>query len=356
MTDAKIIPLPDLKQIEATAANWIARFERDDLSSEDHAEFQSWFAQSEQHKASFLRLNDLWGGLDILENLKDIAVSDDVVECVEQSKNGSANMFFRKLATWSIAASLIVLSVGGLYQLAFFNTADFEAKYQTTIGEQQTVALPDGSDMLLNTGTVAEVKFSRSGRNIFLETGEAFFNVAEDASRPFVVSTEKGSVTAVGTAFSVSLRGENVDVVVTEGRVALSSAVKTTEGSQATLRYEKTLMEITAGQTVAFSDRVEHLGQIELDVIDQKLDWRDGVLSFKGEPLEQVIADVSPYTSLSIEIHGEDLKQQPIGGYFKVGEIESLFEALSLMANVKVERLDNEQIRLYRDDIDHKIR
>lgn len=347
MTDSKIIPLPDLKQIETDAARWIMRLDDGDASQEDQAAFKDWLGQSEQHRSTFLRLNDLWGGLDILEDLKDIAASDDVVGIVEQSRKHPARAIARNLATWSIAASLLMVSLIAFYQLEYAGINKFEADYQTTVGEQQRVVLPDGSEILLNTGTIASVDFSRAARNIYLQQGEAFFDVARDTSRPFTVSTDKGSVKALGTAFSVSLRGDSVGVVVTEGRVALSSGNKETKGRE---DLDHTLMEVTAGQSVAFAEKVERLSQVEPEFIEQELDWRDGVLGFNGEPLEQVIADISPYTSLSIEIDGEALKQQPIGGYFKVGEIESLFEALSLMANVKVEHVNDEQIRLYRDE------
>ena len=354
MTDSKIIPLPDLKQIEEEAARWIVRLEDGDATAQEQAEFRTWYAQSVQHRTSIEHLNKLWGGLDILDSLNDIAVSGDIQESLKQRTHRIEYPVIRRVAAWSIAVSIAILAIGTSYQLNIFSNPNFEATYETAIGEQEVVNLPDGSKIILNTDSVARVKYSHSAPDIYIASGETFFDVAKDKSKPFTVRTKKHLVTAVGTAFSVSLLNDQVEVVVTEGRVVISSVpllpVEDRGPSEDITQAPETLIEVTAGQSVTSTRRIERIDKIEPEAIEQILDWRDGIISFTGEPLEEVIASISPYTSLTIEIDGEGLKQQPIGGYFKVGETVALFEALKLMANIKTEYMENGHIRLYRDE------
>ena len=348
MTDRKIVPLTDSKKIEATAAHWIMRSDDGDLSAADQIEFDAWLAKSEHHRAAFKRLQGVWGQLDALNELNDYAASMNSTETA--ASRATVLSYFRfpqKPLEWCVAASLIVVVIAGLFQTGVFNSAEFSASYETAVGEQQTIDLPDGSTVILNTNSQVEVDYSRFTRNIFLAKGEAYFDVAKNSSAPFVVRTGRGSITAVGTAFSVRLQEAKINVVVTEGRVALSPIVEIDNALVADVISAPVLMEVTAGQSVAFAERIESLEPIEPAAIERELDWRDGVINFKGESLEQVISDISPYTSLVINIDGEELRQQPIGGYFKVGEIEALFDALKIMANIEVERTDNEHVRLY---------
>lgn len=348
MTNHKIVPLPDSKKIEADAALWIMRSDDGELPEADRSELDAWLAKSEKHRAAFKRLQGAWGQLDVLNELNDYAASMDIDETVSSRIAAlSYSRLPRKPVEWCIAASLVIVTIAGLFQTSVFNSSEFSASYVTAVGEQQTIDLPDGSTIILNTSSQVEVDYLHSTRDIFLAKGEAYFDVVENRSAPFVVRTGRGRVTAVGTAFSVRLQEEKVNVVVTEGRVALSPFVKTEGMFEADIISAPVLMEVTAGQTVAFAQRVESLELIEPAAIERELDWRDGVIKFTGEPLEQVIDDISPYTSLVIEIDGEELRQQPIGGYFKVGEIEALFDALKIMANVEVDRTDNERVRLY---------
>lgn len=99
----------------------------------------------------------------------------------------------------------------------------YSAEYRTAIGEQQDVSLPDGSSILLNTHTSLNVQFSKERRSVFLDAGEAHFEVAHDPDRPFVVATKVGVVRAVGTAFTVYVRDdEETEGTVTDGVVEVS--------------------------------------------------------------------------------------------------------------------------------------
>ncbi|RLA51307.1 MAG: hypothetical protein DRR42_10690, partial [Gammaproteobacteria bacterium] len=164
---------------------------------------------------------------------------------------------------------------------------------------------------------------------------------------PFFVHASKGVATAVGTAFTVRMHEDKLEVTVAEGRVALSGLLETEISRRDDpLSPVDPVMEVTAGQNAIFDEKVEHIEYLEPSALNRKLSWREGVLAFSGEPLSNVIADISRYTDVTIEIRGEDLRGLPVAGYFKVGEVEAILQALELMADVKVERVSEKFVRL----------
>ncbi len=346
MTDQTIISLPDLKAVDETAAHWIMHLEDGTASKAVRAEFQEWYVQSDRHKDAIDKLSSLWAGMDMLTDLNDMAIAGADMATAKQNRSPITRQIISGLIAASIFLVIGFVVVQNIADLKFSHT------YATKIGEQETVHLPDGSDIILNTNTEIHVEFTKFARNIKLERGEAYFQVAKDKTKPFSVQTEKGTVTAVGTAFSVRVLEQKIDVVVTEGRVALSAIPKTLTDQSAKQPVKtaalRTIMEVTAGQAASFAGHVESLAPITHAAIEHKLDWRDGVLAFKGETLEQVVTNIARYTELFIDISDADLRQQPIAGYFKVGETEALFDALNIMAGVEIEYVAVGHIRLYR--------
>ena len=323
----------------------------DDPTKEDLKALSAWLKQSDTHQSVFEELSALWGNLDALKALPDYAESNDTKEALNHSSSFFSN--WRK-SFFAIAASTLIC-VGLASYLFLFQHQEVNASYVTKTGKQRDIDLPDGSVITLNSGTAIDVNFEQDVRNIYLKKGEAFFQVAPDKSRPFSVQTKNGVVTAVGTAFTVRVQDENMDVLVTEGKIALTATddflqtpKKNSADNKLTNLHASTLVELTAGQNVVFNQQVEEIKTMRPDEAEKKLDWRDGVLVFKGESLEQVIADVSRYTEMHIEIAGDDLKTQPIAGYFKVGETEALFDALHMMSDIEVERVSPNRVRLYK--------
>lgn len=346
MAQDNIIPLPDTDRIEEEASVWVMRLSDGALSEDDKAAFARWLNESAQHKDAFDRLSEFWDGLDFVEGLADYAESDVARASVRQERAARRYRMLAPAVKGGIAASIIAICGIVAFQL-LRAPASFEGAYRTAVGEQQTVDLPDGSRIILNTNSGVEVAFDGATRAIRLTRGETYFDVASDKQRPFSVATAKGVVTAVGTAFSVRLRDRTLNVVVTEGRVALRAAEPQTQNG-AVLAPVPQSVELSAGQSAIVDQGVEDVSTVQPAALQKAIDWQDGELSFKGETLEQVIADIGRYTNVRIEIGDDNLRQQKIVAYYKVGDVERLFEALNVMANVQVERIDENHVRLYR--------
>lgn len=342
-----VVSLPDMKDVEAQAAGWIMRFEDGDASDQDYAAFQAWQNTSEHHRNAFERLAGLWGALDIVEELNDYAAADDSVLLIEENARPRWRSFARRSVLSAFAASFALI-VGTVVAFDVFQ-GHHQGVYQTAIGERKLVNLPDGSIIELNTNSLVEVNYSRSTRDIHLIRGEAYFDVAANKDRPFSVYAGKGVVTAVGTAFTVHLRDKTIEVLVSEGRVSLASIPVNKEMSGADFNQEiliEPLLEITAGQHAVFEDEIKQLAYLEEKVLDRRLAWREGILVFVGEPLSNVVESISRYTDITIEIEDSELRDLPIAGNFKVGEVEAMFEAISIMTNVQIERVSSKYVRL----------
>jgi transmembrane sensor len=342
----KIVFLSDLSQIEREAAEWIARLDGDDLSDEDAAALAAWRQQSSQHEAAFERVSRLWGGMKVLEELKDHAAADDVTEVLQKDGNEGRTLIGRRMLVGASAASLVAAGGAAIYKFARNTAETFTDAFQTAIGEQRVIDLPDGSQVILNTASAAEIRYDKNARIVRLTKGEAYFDVAPNKARPFSVETGNGVVTAVGTAFSVRIDHGRMDVLVAEGRVAI--APKSSASHARSGEGGARLMEMSAGQLARIDQRVESISMIEGAALEHELDWRDGMLSFKGETLEQVIKVLSRYTDTEIEIASPQLGQQRIDAYYRVGDVEALFQALNIMSGIEVERVDERHVRLYR--------
>ncbi len=347
-TENNVVSLPSAEAIEAEAASWFAKLQREDVSAEDRLSFRAWLAQSERHRETFDRLAMLWGELEILTELNDLS------EPISPSDGARpfAEMGVSRRTFGTMAASLATVLVGGGSYVAYRRVNLREvAQFATKVGEQKTVVLSDGSTVQINTDSRVDVDFSFDARRVRLVRGEAHFEVAKDKRRPFSVFAAGGVVRAVGTAFAVRVQADQkVEVTVQEGRVALAALAVTSSLPSASDDEEASLQnqigELTAGQSAVFTESVEQISQLPQAELNRKLSWRQGVLAYAGEPLAAVIEDISRYTDVTIEIVDPALEERPVGGYFQVGEVDALLDALEVTFGLPVERVDAQLVRV----------
>lgn len=191
-----------------------------------------------------------------------------------------------------------------------------ETHFQTAIGQQAAVALPDGSSFDLNTNSRVGVEYSGRSRVIRLERGEAYFKVAHDTHRPFWVHAGDRWVRAVGTAFNVYLRPSGVQVIVSEGTVKVVNA--TSEDSPPSdASSTQSAAAVTAGEQADAHGRAEVIRALNSAQLSRLLAWRKSSLYFQDEPLGEVVDELMRYTTLKIEIVDDSLRQLPVGGTFQ---------------------------------------
>ncbi|WP_411818632.1 FecR family protein [Hyphococcus sp. DH-69] len=344
MNDKNVVELPDNDLIEEEAALWVMRLEDDAMTTETRLDFGAWIKQSTRHRQAFERMSDMWDVADLLEEYNRI----DPLK-VESSGVPVAKKWI--MASGAIAASLMVVISAFVFGLGPWAPSSQEDAFRTAIGEQRTIQLADGSIMILNTDTQVAVDIDRAARIIRLAKGEAHFEVAKEKHRPFQVHVDQGLVQAVGTAFTVRLRGEEVEVTVAEGVVELfTQDVNTAQAKEKKIDAEwRSLTALSMNESAVFDEKLARREKLDKSDVRKKLMWRDGFLAFSGEPLADVVAEMSRYTDLEISIADPELKLLPIAGSYEAGNIQGMFDSLERAFGIKAKRDEKGKIILSKD-------
>ena len=324
--------------IDDQAARWVARLDVDQPSAATLADFKQWVRQSAAHREAFEGYLELWHGMNV------------ATELVPPSRQRALTARFPlpRLA-WGLASVLLV----ALLSLQVLSPAN--SHYSTAIGEQRQVGLPDGSTALLNTNTRLAVHYSDQRREIHLLQGEAHFEVEKNPDRPFEVFAGKGLVRAVGTAFTVHLRDEDVEVVVTEGVIEIDTVAASTNAGPRLPAPTSTEEQPRVGAgAFATYDRhtAKHILLAELDTLAAKTAWQQGLLMFENEALAHVVAEVGRYTTTKIIIPDKRLREFKVDGQFKVGDTVAMFEALSISFNIRAEAVGDGLVYLVLNESD----
>jgi transmembrane sensor len=193
------------------------------------------------------------------------------------------------------------------------------------IGQMRHQTLADGSQVTLNTDTILEVRYGGGTRNVRLIRGEAFFDVAHDPSRPFLVESRAGSARVLGTAFDVRLRGRAARVSVLRGAVQVEPAGG---GGRAVVQ---------AGQW-AWLDEDRPQAQALEDPVAVDA-WRRGRLVVYRRPLAEVVAEINRYRRGRIILRGEALESTTVSGVFDITKPETALDALVASLDLRTARL-----------------
>ena len=227
----------------------------------------------------------------------------------------------------AMAASVVLLlGVAGWFAWHYSD----EQVLDTAIGEQRRITLADGSQLDLAPGSRVTTHFTLTKRNVRLERGQAFFQVAHNVIRPFIVNANNLTVTAVGTEFDVRVSPDATAVTVMEGRVKVSSdAAKMDEGHTRT-----EIIRADIGQRVTFSKLAD---RFSVGTVDPKVasSWRGGTLQFVGESLEEVVGVINRYSTTHIVV-APALQQTRFTGTVSPPTVRDWFKALEQIYAVEV--------------------
>ncbi|PHR61039.1 MAG: hypothetical protein COA43_05180 [Robiginitomaculum sp.] len=335
--------------VEAEAMAWIAQLDGPNASEKDLAAFREWVSRSPIHEQEILALNSLWQDLNMLTDMAEpIRHADSVSKKLRKQKRGQ-HRIRNAFGTVAMCMSLVLVA----FSYNNFNKAPLPEQsisvsmpiiMTSKIGEQKQYTLSDGSVLTLNTNSQVEIDYSKEQRKIRILQGEALFDVYHDTSRPFLVYAGDSVVRAVGTKFSVHLRDIGIEVTVSEGIVELATipaASPLKPIDKAPIKLAKIGL-VRAGQGASFQKSEAIITPLSQMKIDAKLSWQNGLLTFTGETLAEVIHEVSRYTAMEIIIENPEIRKMRFGGVFKSGEIEDLFNVLETSFNIKVIPIDGE--------------
>jgi len=314
---------------EAAASRWFARKRSGEMTHDETAALDAWLAADPEHRALFDQAEYWWGAASALRGDPDIL---KLREEVTGRPRPRLRMPPRRFVGGAMAASLLAVVFGGWQAMdaGLIPTPAAlikgEQTFRTGVGQTATVRLRDGSVVTLDTDTVLRARETKDRRMIWLSRGQAFFKVAHDRSRPFTVTAGDKMVTAVGTAFSVRVQKQAVEVTLVEGRVRVqeASAPPLIPTVKPPVRVAPT--EMTAGsKLVAVQDKGWVLRPVDTAKAES---WLQGQLIFEDRPLGEVAAELNRYSDRKIIIADQSVASTPITGAFATGDVAAFVSAV----------------------------
>ncbi|MDX2224395.1 MAG: FecR domain-containing protein [Rhodospirillaceae bacterium] len=278
-----------------------------------HAE---WIASRRAHTEAYAEIDELWIEMERL--------SAEFAR-LPLDTNASPPRYPTPLV-WgavSIAATLVLM-------LAFtWRASDLAPidrgtpeRHATAVAETSEFYLPDRSKLILGAKSEIVVESFGDQRSVALTSGEAYFEVAKDADRPFYVDTGLATIRVVGTKFNVHTGPNGVRVTVAEGRVAVNA-----KAQNGVNHLDQPQVFVDAGQSILIDQSGNALVHTASNIGDV-MSWRHGLLTFTNTPLSTVAADLNRYSRETLIIEGHELQNVPITGLFRAGELLSVVAEL----------------------------
>ncbi len=295
------------------AAAWVLRHRSGELGAREACDFEAWLAESPDNRAAYAAAERLMG------------------EARTAILNDPALRNFRVKPRPPVARIVTIAILGTTLAAGAFVYSDGPTRLQADAisgtDEMPTVQLADGSTMQLNASSAVAYRFTERSRTVTLLRGQAFFQVAEDATRPFVVEALGGRTTALGTAFDVRIDERTTEVTVTEHAVSVTSdtlaqpAVGVSEGHQAVYDRDGKVQDVRPADTHAV------------------LAWRRGQLVVDNAPVAQVVTEIGRHFAGRIIISTSALAARRVSGTFTVTDTDAALALLRESLGVSVIRL-----------------
>lgn len=317
------------KKTSDEAIEWYSKLNSGRASSEDYRHFEAWRRQRPEHAQAYADIEQFWALLE--EPAKRVfaqSQSRDNLPARSILCAGKKRRRIGALGGLTLAAALIMAFwLPGA--LRFWN-----ADYFTRYGERREIVLEDGSRLTLNTHSAVSVDFSPERRMVSLVEGEVYFQVARAPQRPFIVDTQYGRVEVTGTAFNVYQQENRITVTVSDGRVLVQPTDK-----------ESDIVELTKGlQTV--SDR-NGIGPALVADARQASAWRQGLLTFKRQPLAVVVDELNRYFPGQITIVDPSLRKRIVSGTFDLNYPKNILTIIEKTLDLSAVHFSDAWILLY---------
>jgi transmembrane sensor len=315
----------------AEAADWYARLRAQNVSEIDAARFRAWIAADPAHRREFEAIDDFWDRLEVIAESPEVLRELGAIARRRAAATRNYGRAGRRIA-WAAAAA--VLLAIGVVTWIYRGRADL---YVTGVGEQRIETLPDGSVITLNTATEIRLHFSPDRRAVELVSGQANFEVAKDAGRPFIVTAGNRSVRAVGTQFDVFKSGDKVTVTLIEGKVAVIPADAPTASTAGSSNSTPDEIVLAAGEQLSYSRRSGVTPPSTADIPRVEA-WRARKLDFSDTPLAEAIVEANRYSAVQIVLQAPAFDGARISGRFEAGRNDLFAEGLEGYFHFHVER------------------
>jgi len=331
------------------AAAWFARKRSGEMTEQEARVLAAWLDADPVHRNAYELAGEVWGAAEgVRANPTMLAIRERAMR--------------RRYFGWAgrgaaIAASVVLAVFGGwaamertpsgpVVSTGLATQADLagtkERAFATAVGEQRTVTLGDGTVVTLDTDTAIHAREGGRVRLVELDRGQAFFKVAHDRSRPFLVRAAGRTVVAVGTEFGVRLDRGGIAVTLIQGKVRVEAPING-RGDGRFSRYVQTT-ELTPGSRLEAADG-KPWAISEVDP-DRAASWMTDKLVFEDEPLSKVVAELNRYSKRRIVIADPTLAAEPVSGSFRTDDIDESLRAIVSYGLARVSAEDGDKIEL----------
>ncbi len=322
------------------AAYWMVQLASDEMTAEMHDELHAWREADARHEQAYQEARLLWGQLD--DNADLLAESTGGAEEIAAIYNirPTASRLRKPAWGWLVAAVLLVCVVGAA-QIGFFGGTLKTERYETSTAEVRELRLADKSVITLGGQSSLSVRFTGETREVTLDGGEAFFDVAKDPNHPFIVLVGEQKIRVVGTSFAVRQGRSYINIDVKDGAVEVGSATDS-------LQQESRAVVLSAGQGVKAED--SQLSQVYAINSEDIASWRRGRFMYTNETLGEVVSDINRYYEGQIVLANEDLATIRVNTSFRADQTERALHNMAQALGLLVERTTPEQIVLRRQE------
>jgi transmembrane sensor len=337
------MPRSARRHARAEAAAWIVRLHGPHRTPELETAFRQWLAENKENAREFERVTEVWdsargipaAGMARLGNWSAASV---------RPREGVAPLW--GLAKVAVALVVCVLPVW----LAYLHwSADV---YRTGVGEERLVRLHDGSRISLNSNTRIEVKFSNTQRHVTLTNGEAYFEAAHDAARPFVVSAGGHDVTALGTSFLIRYEADKTAVTLVDGKVTVSNAtpppvttptdtnIPSAPAARPTARVAEGLVTLTPGERIVLARNTPPA--VDSPHIDVVTAWRRGEVILDKTELHEAVAEMNRYEDTKLVLDSPEAGHLKISGIYHTGDGAGFARTIAKLYQLRITQKNNE--------------
>jgi len=327
--------------ITEPVAQWVRRC-ANGLSAVERDEFRAWLKSDPEHRGAFARANI--SGVDCDWAWQTDAVDEILVGLTARARRRQR----RRTIGATMIAALIFAGSAWQWNRATAPVTTPPASNLVVVGPE-SMTLPDGSVVELKDGAQVKVDFSDAIRTVTLANGTAYFHVAKNPQRPFVVSAGGMAVRAVGTAFTVDLGQKEMTVLVTEGRVRVDAAAEAAVPNVSL--PDAPLASVGAGNSVVLPVAAINAGppvvrELAVAEVREQTGWRIPKLEFSRTPLREVVAQMNQHNQKKFELGDDVVGDLRVSGILRADKIETLTESLENDFGVRVDRRDDKVVLL----------
>jgi transmembrane sensor len=327
------------------AADWVVQLRSPEPLPNREELFADWLRASPLHLQEYLQAVEVWEGLahpnagggrpreQLIaaagdSNLVELPSREEISRNIPTERATSGGFRWRRVG--------FALSLSAVFVLAYLGwQRTTMIVVRTGVGEQHSEVLPDRSVVDVNTQSEIRIAFTSTERRVELVRGEAFFDVAKDPARPFIVATDLATAKAIGTRFSVYRAQSGTIVTVAEGRVLVRDKHAVAAESKGAADPQDVVEVIPGTQAEA---QPGHRVQMRRANVASTFAWREHRLVFDGEPLSAVVEEFNRYNSPPLLISDPRLREQHISGVFGANDPDSLLDFLVKVDHIAVSR------------------